>query len=265
MNKTVITTKIDGIDIVTGCGSLSIDPMATRPVVSAEIQNTDEFKAVKAAQDKRNAALKMAGGATQLSKKAKNKADKEKHWGERLNYLAQAEGHENQIKGALPDLKAKEKELRGSLAVYFEPKAGEVAVVDATVDSLKAKMADGLVSIDGDIIPDNRGVIYATEKAGKWSVVKIETLSVSIPKGAVIYADLDDVQRKAVDLQIEIDLAGGLSAADKLTAKAMAGERALSEAAGLRSRLEISGADDPLVESQESYNARLAELDLIYG
>lgn len=267
MNKTLITRKLDGFDIITGFGSLSIDPMATRPVVASEIKNTDEFKAVKSAQDKRNAACILANTAGKKSKellKTKPK-DAEKFYRDRCNYLEMVKGHENEIKGALPACKAKEKELRGSMAVYFEPKAGEVAVDDSVVAELKGKMADGLVDINGNIIPDNRGVVYATKRAGKWSVVKIETLNVSVPKNATIYADLDDMQRKAVDLQIEIDSAAGLNDAEKIMAKAAAGEASLSEAAGLRSRLEISGADDPLAESQEWYNSRLAELDLIYG
>lgn len=264
--QTVITKKIDGIDIVSGFGKLSIDPMATRPVVTAEIQKTDEFKAVKSAQDKRNAALKMAGGAAQLSKKAKNKDDKQKHWDERLNYLEQANGHENEIKGFLPELKKRERELRQSQAVYFEPKAGEILKTDSEISNLKEKMVGSvLVSLDGDIIPDNRGITHCTKKAGKWAVVEILTLNVSVPTGAVIYADLDEAGRKEVDLQVEIDVASKLSAADKVAGKAAAVEVALSNAASLRSRLEISGSADPLTESQEFYSGRLAEIDLIYG
>lgn len=264
--QTVITKKIDGLDIVTGFGKLSIDPMATRPVVASEIQKTDEFKAVKAAQDKRNAAMNMAGGAAKLSKKAKNKDDKQKHWDDRLNYLEQANGHENEIKGHLPSLKIKERELRESQAVYFEPKENEVIVDSDVVDDLKSKIAGGnLVGLDGVIIPDNRGVVHCTEKSGKWSVVAINVINVEIPNGAIIYGDLDVDQIKAIDLQIEIDVASKLSDAGRVAGKLNAVEVALSNAAGLRSRLEISGAVDPLAESQEFYNGRLAEIDLIFG
>lgn len=265
MNKTVITRKIDGLDIVIGFGELSIDPMATRPVVVAEIQNTDEFKAVKSAQDKRNAAVRMAGGAAQLSKKAKNKADKQKHWDNRLNYLEQATGHENEIKGLLPGLKQKQRELRQSQAIYFDPKAGEVVVGSDTATNLRGKMADGLVGLDGKMIPDCRGVVHCTKKAGKWSVAEIVTLNVSVPNGAVVYADLDDVQRGEVDLQIEINVAAVLSSADRVKAHGVAEGVALNSAAALRSKLEIKGGGDPLAESQEWYGGRLAELDLIYG
>lgn len=267
---TIITKRIDGFDIVTGFGERSIEPIETKKIVAKEIKKTDEYKVVEGKQDQMKATLKLAAESGKKSKDAKNQAEKESHYAEKMVRLEQARGYENEIKTMLPALKIKQKSLIVSLAVYFEPKAGEIAKTEAQVMSLWATIesidgTDSLVSESGEIVEDNRGVIYCISGATVWTIEKIKVLGMSVPTGAILYDDLDAIQKKAVDLQIEINEASTLSAAEKILAKESADATALREAESLRSRLEIQGALDALEQSQVFYQARQAELDLIFG
>ncbi len=283
----VITNRIDGIEVVVGFGKLAINPIKTRKVVEVELPNTAEFAAVKLKQDERNEFVKKASDEA----KSCNEATERKKTRLRQNpqatttdidqeivsahkrklaHVAQAEILEQDLKrDLLKPLKEKEKELRQEMAVYFSPKLGEYAKSEVEISSLRDVMAglngSGYVDLAGEIIEDNRGVVYCVEGATVWSVVKIQTLGVSIPSNAILYADLDEAQKKAVDLQLEIDAAMLLNETQKAAAKESAIQLAVSQAANLRSQLEIQGATDALEQSQEVYNARLAELDLIYG
>jgi hypothetical protein len=266
---TVITKRIDGFDIVTGFGERSIEPIETKKLVANEIKKTDEYKAVEGKQDQMKAALKLAAESGKKSKDAKNQAEKESHYAEKMVRLEQARGYENEIKAMLPSLKSKQKSLIVGLAVYFEPKAGEIVKTEAEISTLR-DLLDGLngigyVTESGEVIEDNKGVVYCIAGATAWTIEKIKVLGVSVPSGAILYDDLDSTQKKAVDLQIEINEASNLGAAEKILAKESADATALREAESLRSRLEIQGASDALEQSQAFYQARQAELDLIFG
>ena len=50
--KTVVTKKIDGFDIVVGFSTVSIEPVETNKIVSAEIVKTPEFAACADKKDK---------------------------------------------------------------------------------------------------------------------------------------------------------------------------------------------------------------------
>ncbi len=266
---TVITRRIDGFDIITGFGERSIEPVKTKKLVAKEIKKTDEFKAVESKQDQMKAALKLAADSGKKSKEAKNKAEKESHYAEKMVRLQQARGYENEIKAMLPDLKKKQKSLTLELAVYFEPKAGEIVKTEAQMMSIRASVdrlnGNGYVTESGEIVEDNRGVVYCKLSGSKWTVRKIGVLGVSVPSGDILYDNLDADQKKAVDLQLEIDSAASLSAAEKIIAKENADAVALRDAESLRSRLEIQGVDTALEDSQAFYQARQSELDLIYG
>jgi hypothetical protein len=270
-SQTVITQNIDGIEVIRGFGKLAIDPIETRKVAGIAIQETDEFKAVKEKQYDRNESARKAGEEHTKMKSAKNKQDKDKAWRACETHRNMATGFEVEIKERLPALKKKEKEIRLTQAVYFEPKLGEHAKSDAEIDALRDKLASvqglGFVDLDGNILEDNRGAIYCTESDGKWLITKILSIGVKVPSSAILYGDLDADQKKEVDLQIEINLASGMSAAEKVNAKAAADERAIVDAGNIDRSLQIQGSspDDALAGAQAWLADRRAELDLIYG
>ena len=268
--KTVITKKVDGFDIVVGFSELSIEPVETNKIVSAEIVNTPEFKACAEKKDKINASRRLAQESVDKCKAAKKgSAEEKKHYADFLVFNEQANGYEKELLPLNENLKNKIAALKKSNAVYFEPKAGEIVKSEAEILVLKGllKTTEGraLVDIDGNIVPDKRGTVYCQNNDGKWSVTQIVALGNSVPEGAIIYTDLDTEQKKAVDLQIEINQAANLSAVERLAMKGAEEEKALANAANLRSRLEIKGDADSLIKSQDFYNARLQEIGLIYG
>lgn len=267
--NTVITRKIDGFDIVAGFGELSIEPVETAKVVSAEIKKTDEFKLCADKKDKISAAMRAAHDSLQKVKAAKGDAEKEKQYKDYLICIEQANGYGKELAPLNVNLKNKIVELRKTHAIYFEPTAGEFKKTEAEIlilrGLLKTTKGEALVAIDGNIVPDKRGVIYCQNIGGKWSVTKIVALGNSIPEGAIIYADLDAGQKKEVDFQLEINSAQAMTAVERLAMKGAEEEKALAAAANLRSRLEIKNDADALVKSQEFYQARLQELEVVYG
>lgn len=268
--NTVITEKVDGIGVIRGFGKLAIEPIKTRKVVAKEIKKTAEYSEAMDKRGKIKTALDMANEEGKKVKAAKGDiAKQEKHFADKLVRLEQAKGYEKELKALLPSLKKKEKELRAEHAVYFEPKAGEYAKTEAEISSLRGVLdglnGKGYVDLAGNVVKDNRGVIYCQESGGKWAVMKVVTLGVGIPVDATMYDDLTPDQKKAVDLQIEIDRAAGMSAQERTASKLAAETRALNDAAFLRSKLEIQGATDALEQSQAFYQARMDELELIYG
>jgi len=269
MKNTVITKEIDGFKIVVGFGERSIEPVETRKIVDAEIVKTSEYAACAEKKDKITAAMRSAHESLQKVKTAKGDTEKEKQYKDHLICLEQANGYQKELAPLVVSLKKKLIELRESNAVYFEPKAGEVKKNEDEILALKGllKTAEGraLVDIDGNIVSDKRGITYCQKIGGKWSVTKIVALGNSIPKDAIIYANLNAEQKKEVDLQIEINAAGKMSEVEKLAMKSAEEEKALAAAANLRSQLEIKGDADSLQKSQEFYNARMQELEVIYG
>ena len=134
--KTVITKKIDGLEIITGFSELSIEPVETKKVVAVEIKKTVEYLAVAEKQNKMSAAHKAAGAAAIKSEKAKSQDDKKSLHNEFTMFNQQAKSYENEVRDLLPALKKKEKELRREFAVYFEPRSGEHAKAEAEIDAL---------------------------------------------------------------------------------------------------------------------------------
>jgi hypothetical protein len=270
-SQTVITQEVDGIEVIRGFGKLAIDPIETRKVAAIAIQLTTEYKSVAESQGARNESARKAGEEHTKMKSAKNPQDKNKAWRAAETHRNMAISFEGEIKERLPELKKKEKEIRLSQAVYFEPKLGEHAKSDAEIQALRGLIESvkgpGYVDLDGNILEDNRGVIYCMNDASGWKIERIQTIGVKVPASAVLYSALDEFDKKDVDLQIEINLAAGMSAAEKITAKAAATERALANSESYHTRLKIAGdtEEDAMPKSQAYFQSRIDELVLIYG
>lgn len=269
--KTIVTRKIDGIEIVVGFSELSIEPVETKKIVAVEIKKTAEYLAAAEKQNEMSAAHKAAGSAIIESNKSKVKSEKENLHREFTMFNQQAKGYENELRGLLPALKKKEIELRRIHAVYFEPKAGEYIKtgdeISALIDVISGLNGDGYVDLSGNVVEDNRGVVYYQKKSGKCIVTQINTIGVGVPKSGILYADLIAEDKKNVDLQIEINAAAKLSPAAKLSGSVQTENLAINEASAMRSQLEIKGetSENALQESQLWYTERLEEINLIFN
>jgi hypothetical protein len=267
--KTVITRKINGLEIVTGFSELSIEPIETRKIVADEIKKTAEYLAAAEKQNKMSAAYRAAGAAAIKSKATKAQGDKIKHHNEFTMFNAQAKGYENEVKELLPALKKKETELRRTHAVYFEPTARETIKTEAEISNLTDIIASlkgkGYVDLSGNVIEDNRGVVYCKKLSTQWKISRILTLGVKVPKTGILYDDLTAEDKKAVDLQIEIDAAAKLTTAEKLAGKVQAENRAVNDALAMRQKLEIQSVETALEDSRAWFAERMAEVNLIFG
>jgi hypothetical protein len=270
MSKVILTKKVDGHEVIVGFRKLSIEPIETKKIVDVEIEKTAEFIDNGVKYNQKITAIKLSSEKKKAAGEKQKKNDKagaDALWADAVIIDKQVETYEEELKVLSRDLAAKKKELMQTHAVYFEPSRGEIAKSDDEIAVLMDKVAtaQGFVCPDGTVLADNRGARFAVDKNGKWNYHEIVSIGVDIPADAIMYDDLDADQKKAVDLQREIDAASKLSAADRVQCKSLESEKALNEAAGLRSKLEIQGADDALEQSQEFYNSRLSELEVIYG
>ena len=273
--NTVITRNIDGHEVVKGFSKLAVDGVATTNVVSAAIIDTAEFKAAEEVQGRLIASDRLANEKQREAGKQHklgNKKGAQDIWNDSEIIVRQSKQIEEELKPLVEVLKSKKQSMRSEKAVYFEPPLGEVVKTEAEIADLKEKVASGqgFVCLDGSVLADNRGVVFCEHhgdgQVGGWMVTKISTIGVDIPVGAILYGDLTSDQKQEVDLQIEIDTAADMTPELRVLVKADKTEKALNEAAVMRSKLQISGAvDDPLVASQEWYDDKLKELEVIYG
>lgn len=266
--KTVVTKNIDGHKIIVGFGTLAMDPEATRKIVKAEITKTYEFMSVVEKKSQYRSMVGLADECVKKSKNTRNAAEKEKFHRDKSGFLERANGHMEELRELATPLKEKEKSLLTEHAVYFEPKPGEYRKTAARIGALRALVADNkgtaLVDVDGKLIDDNRGITYFQKISSGWKVVEVFALGVRIPKSSLLYADLDEGQRKEVDLQIEKNAVGKMRQPEKIQSRQNAEKVAEHNAAGLRSRLEIKGETDALEQAKKFYSSRMDEIAAIY-
>jgi hypothetical protein len=71
------------------------------------------------------------------------------------------------------------------------------------------------LTLEGEIIPDYRGVEYHLKTAGVWGNVKIQDIGVPLPEGAVFPEDLTPEEKTEIAVQAEADRVAALSPEEK--------------------------------------------------
>ncbi|MCK5603587.1 hypothetical protein KAR91_17005 [Candidatus Pacearchaeota archaeon] len=256
--KTAITRETDGYKVVLGIGDLLIDAVATRMKV-AEIVKNDPLT-LKAAKriGKANHLLKEYFKASR-AKKRRLAAKAQTLW-EQFN-LEMAE-----IAKLRKEVDKKQWELFNANPVYFTPRPGEEPIPNDSELIGKFPLKKGFVLLsDGSEIVDNRGMKYWAKKKGRWDLLSIEKLGEKIPKKAALMSRLTNKQQSEIREQAIQDRILKMSDNDKKTAVKNESDSALTHAAIMKNKLEITNHEDPAGESRRWYKKELKQIEKRYA
>lgn len=247
MSKTIITTKIDGYDIITGFGTLQIEAIETKKVVDPVMAASDEVKAVEAKSKELQSASKQYSDAM----KSAREAFKNGNTGLHSKHVYTAGQQEERMKGIQAELvdlihvaKSKRQEIWNDSIVYHEPKKGEILLEDAVEVKYMELQKGELLTVDGEVVKDNRGVKYVKDGA----VQTVTSIGVE-PEGPL----MEDVTPEQFE-EMRLDAMSDKEKADEL---ATVTDGLASQAATMRAKLEIQGDKDALEKAQDWYNAEL--------
>ena len=94
---------------------------------------------------------------------------------------------------------------------------------EETATQIQAKLDElgesQLLLDNGKYIEDFRNTEYFIKKAGEWKKEKIESLGVSLPKGAILEKDLSKEQQEEMSAQTERERISGLSPEERIKEK----------------------------------------------
>ena len=265
--KTVLYQEIDGHKIIMGVDRPTVDGVATNKVVLGDtdtpglIHDTPEYQAVEAKKAEYYEAMReLAALQGKYKKGSKVPREAQEQWN---HASAKARIYQEELQPLARALDDKVIELRRSDAVYFEPRAGEVAMDVSEVNGLIEDMqgrADGtFITLDGATVRDNRGAVYFRRVSGKWQRTHIVKLGDTVPGDAVTEPTESEWD------EIEKDRVSALPADVKVKEKDKAMTVAMASAAGMRSELEIQADPDALTKSQDWYRAEVARIEGLYG
>lgn len=268
--KTRITQNIDGYDIIIGIGDAQIDGVATLPVMTTALKETDEYKAVEVKKQELSVVLNSAAAAMKNARNSKTQADKNGFVKEYQAALENSKAIESELKELITPLQAKQKELILKHAVYFQPKQGESLITDDEATAIETAMISATenncyVDINLKEICDNRGKTAWRKISGKWAKRDISILGDDLKAGEILQSDLSESEQLEITEQLENERISKLSAKEKEAEKTAATNSLGSQAAFMRSTLEIQGDSKALEKSKEWYNAEVEKINVKYG
>ena len=280
--------NIDGIKTIIGLSELQVDPVETERAIKEEYQKSDEYQALAVRltkirsytqginTDEKSAARIFLRAAQRLNKIVQdvkredmNVCENEKLL-ELANLVMAKRGSIKSIEAELPEvdvnLKQKRLELMNKHAVYFEPGKDDVKLSEIQVaefrPKLKSRGKKQFLTLDGEIIDDNRGrITYFKNSDDSWNIKTIAVLNEKIDSLAVFSEDLTDMQRQEVAEYQEAVRIAGLDVIKKSEELESMKEQAAGQAAFMRSKLEIQEDSDALTKAKDWYNAEVSKLE----
>ena len=254
--KTIITKEIDGKTVILGFDRPLIDPVATKNTVTPILAETDQAKAVVSKSEE----MAKLWKARSDSFKAAKEAFRQKNTSQHAKMMYEVELRDEQLTqlgedmiGLKRSLEEKRLELWNANLVYFEPKAGEIALEDESLpEKFMSLGKKEVLLLDGTVVKDDRGVKYV--KDGK--VLTVEALGEK-PDGPL----MEDVSPEEFEF-MRLDA----MTVDELQAEFDSADDGLaSQAANMKVKLEIKGDADADSKAKAFYQDGLRELKIKYG
>lgn len=271
--RTILTRKIDGYDIIIGFGVPVIDPIATREVVGPILFESGETKAIIAKNKEIGGVRKLARSVIDSARVALKNGDQRKVDDLNADYRRYNRDIAEKLEELIPMKKAYEirrRELMVTNAIYFEPKKGESVAADEEVSDINKKLValdkDQKLDAEGFIVPDYRGKTYHRKGSDGWSVQKIKTLGEIPESGSIEASKLTDDQRQDIALDADKKRIAGLKETDRIAEKNNVIDSLATQAALMRSKLEIQGAtaSKALTDSKKWYEAEVVKTEAKY-
>jgi hypothetical protein len=265
----VQTQQIGDYQVVIGFRPPSIDPVASKAVVTPLLQETDEFKQLEQIQAKVIANLQLQG---QIWRQWSQCLPESKEWTKYETDFRAVEAQYRVLKQQISHwgglLEEQRRMLIESHGVRFGSRGVET-VDQGTFDDLhksfrRLDKRDRLL-FDGTVIVDRVGVRYWIKDAqGTWSEHTIEKLGVEPPAESVLSDQLIESQKLEIADQKDLARIASLTPEEKSSEKEDLLEQALIKAGHKRGQYEIQKRLDPLGDAQKWYEDRCAEIENRY-
>jgi hypothetical protein len=246
--KNIYHETIGTCDVITTVTAPTIDPEATKAATAPALAASVEWERVKSVQLKITAARKEAQDKSALARQAEeagNEAKVTQYTAEWQAAHARIPALEEELKPLLDDYEKKRETLFMANPAYFSPGPGAVQVDDETAAPLETKLSalqeHEKLTLEGAVIPDNRGVEYWKKTGGAWAKTKIEDIGAPLPPGAVLPESLTEAQRTEIAAQEEAARIAALTPEKKAEQKQSALDALADEADRLERRARIQG------------------------
>ncbi len=267
---------------ITGFQNRPIDPQETRKQSAAAIIGTDELTELKNKQEEQYRYILRSQEARKKAIYHLSLADEgndvEKN---KISAAAQdkiADDLVGNINTCNEDLKPlalacteKSKDILRNSPIFFEARGNEVIKTEEEITDLLTKFAakteNQALLEDGTYIDDFRGKVYHEKTGDTWAETIIESLGVVKETDTKYTDELTDSEKIEIAEQKETERIDALTEEEKTAEYDIKVAELLAETVVMRSELEIQGAstDDALKQSQDFYNAEIADLKTIYG
>ena len=270
--RTIFWIAVDENKVVTGFGEAAglIDPVATEIKIAPLLAAASEMQQLKALNAQVNAARQTAIQALTFAEQARLRGDSSTMVRQNAEYQAQmavVADLEKQLPPLVSAFEVMRAKVTEANAAYFTPAPGESLIDDAQASDMQAKHAatppGQALLLTGEYVTDLRGRDFWL--TSPWAHKVIDTLGEDLPSGAITPELLTDAQRAEISVQQEADRVAALSPADRAAEAAQAQAQAQTDAAALRSKLEITGDAKALAKAQAAYADGLAAVNAKYG
>lgn len=284
--------EIDGIKVVLGVDTKKLDPVETLKKTKTSIENCREFKIC---QDKHSKIknLTIDNGSINkqaqriISRVAKNKGLNESDLKPEHFTSAELESFKNydakikvnndsinvirtELTTANKTFEKKKVEIMKTEGVYFDIGKNEVEITDAVAKDYTSKLtaiagSKQFLTLDGEIVPDNRNKTFFSLIDGIWE--KLIPTSLSQEVDLTIYKlqeDLTEEEKIAIAEQFESDRLNNLTDDERDLEIQMALDNLMNRCVNYRSKLEIQGDKEALAKSQELYNTEKVLIEKKY-
>jgi hypothetical protein len=236
---TVVTKKVDGIEIIVGIDRLIVDPEETKKKINPILAESEEIKTLALLRE--NIAIKTS----QLKRVASGAAKMP---------VSDLVALQDEIKDLTASTKTahdlaekKRRELIHDNKVYFAPSENEKIVSEDEAEEIKQKINSlgkrHYLTADKKVVHDLRGHKYHVKIDGNWKIYKIDRLGEETPAGAKASGDLTDKDREEISEQAEIERISKLAATEKAKEKDLMLANAKRNAAIKKIEMDFDGDD----------------------
>lgn len=273
--KTVITEKIDGLEIISGFYHPIMDPAATRIQTESKMNKDPIMKEKSDLVADRDSIMKKIAPLIQALMSYDQKGEMDSPGAVKIiqklqNLDAEMKIIIDKIHTLIPRITDRYKEVKEENTVYFEPKAGEYIIKDEEKTELMKKLGSihgtkAAITRDGKEVPDYRGYKFWIKTDNDWNrgmVIKINKIP---PSGHKAFNDITAEDRKEIMVQAELERLHKLTPEQREIEKQTKRIQALAIAAAKKSQMEVEENPDALKKSQTWLKDEQARIEARYN
>lgn len=259
--------EIDGFRVVHGFDAPSIDPVATARVIDPMMAETDEYKHAESIRREFGDLERRRQALLGTARRARNHAELTATQNSYVGVVRSQNALQQKAAAHKIKYMAKRAELMAAHAVRFE--IGNCLEItqkqkDKLTDAFALLQPRQLLTLDGHVITDHRGLEYWFQVEGEWMKTVIKGLDEELPPGAKLRTELTDDECDEIRQQAEIERISKLNDGQREKEKQDRVKEALAVAARVRSQYEIEGRADPLGDSKQWFKAEVKRLENLY-